>query len=177
MFFEFTLRALTKGSLQQQFYLDTRELESTLERPKPSLKARCRSAEEDGTPICSRPSIARETVYTDYSSARSRPFRSLNRIADVQTENQAGGCNKNQGDESKASCERLGSIVEEADYFAALIHRRISSDSRLDFVPHGTKSFKTNACKAGTCRKSWQRWQRMLNNSIQRSNVLLPVGN
>jgi hypothetical protein len=39
MFFEFTLRASTKGWLQQQFYLDARELKSTLERAKPSLKA------------------------------------------------------------------------------------------------------------------------------------------
>jgi len=58
----------------------------------------------------------------------------LERIADFQTKNQACRRNIDLGDERKTGCKRMRSIVEKADYVAAVIDRSVSSDSRLDFV-------------------------------------------
>jgi hypothetical protein len=68
MFFGFTLRALTKGSLQQQFYLDVRELKSTLERAKQSSEARAVARRELGE---LRSAISVEQAWRGLSPSRA----------------------------------------------------------------------------------------------------------
>src|SRR6478736_2230595 len=48
-----------------------------------------------------------------------RALRSLKRIADSQTKNHACCCDIDQCDESEASCERVRSIVEDANHINA----------------------------------------------------------